>query len=110
MTTTAIFLQAQGGGLGQFTTFLPMVLIIIVFYFFMIRPQMKKQKDHKKFVEEIKKGDRVVTIAGIHGRIVDLNETTYLLEVESGAKIRMDRSSISLESTRALTAPKTETK
>lgn len=86
----------------QIGQFLPMLLIIVVFYFFMIRPQMKKAKDHKKFVEELKKGDKVITTAGIHGKIVDLNETTFLIEVESGTKIRFEKSSVSLESSKAL--------
>ncbi len=85
--------------IGQFLT---MLLIIVVFYFFMIRPQMKKAKDHKKFVEELKKGDKVITTSGIHGKIVDLNETTFLIEVESGTKIRFEKSSVSLESSKAL--------
>jgi preprotein translocase subunit YajC len=86
----------------QISGFLPMLLIIVVFYFFMIRPQMKKAKDHKKYVEELKKGDKVITTSGIHGRIVDLNETTFLVEVESGTKIRFEKSAISLESSKAL--------
>lgn len=86
----------------QIGKFLPMLLIIVVFYFFMIRPQMKKAKDHKKFVEELKKGDKVITTSGIHGKIVDLNETTFLIEVESGTKIRFEKSSVSLESSKAL--------
>ena len=86
----------------QIGQFLPMLLIIVVFYFFMIRPQMKKAKDHKKYVEEIKKGDRVITTSGIHGKIVDLNETTFLIEVEGGTKIRFEKSAISLESSKAL--------
>jgi preprotein translocase subunit YajC len=68
----------------------------------MIRPQMKKAKDHKKFVEELKKGDKVITTSGIHGKIVDLNEATFLIEVESGTKIRFEKSSVSLESSKAL--------
>ena len=86
----------------QIGQFLPMLLIIVVFYFFMIRPQMKKAMDHKKFVEELKKGDKVITTSGIHGKIVDLNETTFLIEVESGTKIRFEKSSVSLESSKAL--------
>ncbi|WP_026898746.1 preprotein translocase subunit YajC [Daejeonella oryzae] len=86
----------------QITGFLPMILIIVVFYFFMIRPQMKKAKDHKKYVEELKKGDRVITTSGIHGKIVDLNDSTFLIEVESGTKIRFEKSSISLEASKAL--------
>ncbi|HEX8019534.1 preprotein translocase subunit YajC, partial [Mucilaginibacter sp.] len=86
-----ILLQASAGGLGSYGSLVPMVLIIVVFYFFMIRPQVKKQKDQKKYVEELKKGDRVITTAGIHGRIIDLNDTTFLVEVENG-KIRFDKS------------------
>ncbi|HEY1024833.1 MAG TPA: preprotein translocase subunit YajC [Sphingobacteriaceae bacterium] len=97
---TTILLQAGGG----FMSFLPMLLIIVVFYFFMIRPQMKKAKDHKKYIEELKKGDKVVTTAGIHGRIVEINDTTFLIEVESGTKIRFDKSAVSLEASKALNA------
>jgi preprotein translocase subunit YajC len=96
-----ILLQAAGGSLMQF---LPMILIIVVFYFFMIRPQMKKAKDHKKFIEELKKGDKVITSAGIHGKIVDMNETTFLIEVEGGTKIRFDKSAVSLDASKALNA------
>ena len=86
----------------QISSFLPMILIIVVFYFFMIRPQMKKAKDQKKYVEELKKGDRVITTSGIHGKIVDLNDSTFVVEVESGTKIRFEKSSISLEASKAL--------
>ncbi|RZK71487.1 MAG: preprotein translocase subunit YajC [Pedobacter sp.] len=89
-------------------TLVPMVLIMIVFYFFMIRPQVKKAKDHKKLIEELKKGDKIVTTAGIHGKIVDLNETTFLIEVEGGTKIRFDKSAVSLDATKAV-APKIDT-
>jgi preprotein translocase subunit YajC len=95
----------QAGGSSMLSTLIPMVLIMVVFYFFMIRPQMKKAKDHKKLVEELKKGDKIVTTAGIHGRIVDMNETTFLIEVEGGTKIRFDKSAISLDATKAA-APK----
>lgn len=92
-----ILLQMDSSGI---VSFIPMILIVIVFYFFMIRPQMKKAKDQKKFVEELKKGDKVVTTAGIHGRIVDMNESTIVLEVEGGSKIRFDKSAISLDSSK----------
>jgi preprotein translocase subunit YajC len=99
---TAIILQAAAGG-NMLSTLVPMVLIMIVFYFFMIRPQVKKAKDHKKLVAELGKGDKVITTAGIHGRIVDLNETTFVIEVEGGTKIRFDKSAISLDATKATT-------
>jgi len=97
---TSILLQAPAG--GGLMSFLPMLLIIVVFYFFMIRPQMKKAKDHKKYIEELKRGDRVVTNAGIHGKIVDINDTTFLLEVEGGTKIRFEKSAVSLDASKAL--------
>ena len=101
-----ILLQAGGaGGLGSLGSFIPLVLIVVVFYFFMIRPQVKKQKDQKKYVEELKKGDRVITTAGIHGKIIDVAETTFLVETEGGHKIRFEKSAISLESSKALNTP-----
>jgi len=99
-----ILLQAGGaGGLGGML--IPMTLIIVVFYFFMIRPQVKKQKDQKKYVTELKKGDKVITTAGIHGKIADVAETTFLIETEGGHKIRFDKSAISLEASKALNTP-----
>ncbi|MCJ0743892.1 preprotein translocase subunit YajC [Pedobacter montanisoli] len=91
----------QAGGNQLFNTILPMVLIMVVFYFFMIRPQMKKAKEHKKLVEDLKIGDKIITTAGIHGKIVGSNDTTFLIEVEGGTKIRFDKSAISLDATKA---------
>ncbi|MES2873650.1 MAG: preprotein translocase subunit YajC [Bacteroidota bacterium] len=91
--------------MDQIQNFIPMLLIIVVFYFFMIRPQMKKAKDHKKYVEELKKGDKIITTSGIHGKIVDVNDTTFLVDVDSGTKIRFEKSSISLEASKALNTP-----
>ncbi|WP_443939701.1 preprotein translocase subunit YajC [Pedobacter sp. MW01-1-1] len=101
---STVILQAAGGN-GMLGTVVPMVLIMVVFYFFMIRPQVRKAKEHKKLVAELGKGDKIITTAGIHGRIVDMNETTFLIEVESGAKIRFDKSAVSLDATKAA-APK----
>ena len=81
--------------------FLPILLIIVVFYFFMIRPQMKKQKEQSKFRNEIKKGDKVITIGGIHGKIVEISEKTFIIEVEGGNKLKIEKSAVSLESTLA---------
>ncbi|MBC8984715.1 preprotein translocase subunit YajC [Pedobacter sp. N36a] len=103
---STVILQATGGS-SMLGTLVPMVLIMVVFYFFMIRPQVKKAKDHKKLVEELKKGDKIVTTAGIHGKIVDMNDTTFVIEVESGTKIRFDKTSVSLDATKAA-APKVD--
>lgn len=99
---TSVILQASNN--SMLSTIVPMVLIMIVFYFFMIRPQVKKAKDHKKLVGELKIGDKIVTTAGIHGKIVGSNDTTFLIEVEGGTKIRFDKSAISLDATKAATA------
>ena len=102
---TANILLQLGGGAGGFGGIIPMVLIIVVFYFFMIRPQMKKQKDQKKYVDELKKGDKVVTTAGMHGRIAEVYDTTFLIEVDNGVKIKFDKASISLDASKALNNP-----
>jgi preprotein translocase subunit YajC len=100
---STVILQATGGSSSMLSTLVPMVLIMVVFYFFMIRPQVKKAKDHKKLVADLKKGDKIVTTAGIHVIIVDINELTFLIEVEGGTKIRFDKSAISLDATKAST-------
>jgi len=102
MITTILLQAASGFTLQQM---LPLGLIAIVFYFFMIRPQVKKQKDQKKYVTELKKGDKVVTTAGIHGKIADIAEATFLVEVDNGVKIRFDKSAISLEASKILNTP-----
>ena len=68
--------------------------IILIFYFFMIRPQQKKASDQKKFRESLQKGTNVVTIGGLHGKIVDIQETTVWLEVDRGFKLKFDKSAI----------------
>lgn len=106
MIATILLQTSTGFGTQQIIMF---GLIAVVFYFFMIRPQVKKQKDQKKYVTELKKGDKVVTTAGIHGRIIDVSETTFLVEIDNG-KIRFDKSAISLEASKALNTPAAVTK
>ncbi len=78
------------GGTGQLVM---LVMIVIVFYFFMIRPQMKKQKELKKFRESMAVGDKVVTIGGIHGKVLEVAESTITISTESG-KLRLDKSAV----------------
>lgn len=73
--------------------------IIGIFYFFMIRPQQKKQKDQKSFVNNLKKGDNVVTIGGLHGRIASVDDATVTLDVDRGVKMTFEKTSISREAT-----------
>lgn len=91
-------LQAQGGsGAGSFQLIF-LVGMILVFWLFFIRPQAKKAKDQKKFIENLQKGDKIVTIAGIHGKIQQINEDgTLSVEISPGNYIKIERSSISME-------------
>lgn len=86
------FLKSEQSGSGQLI--LMMSLMIIVFYFFMIRPQKKKQKEEKQFQINLKKGDQIVTISGIHGKILEINNELVTLETISG-KIKFERTAIS---------------
>lgn len=91
------------GDIGQF---LPMILIFAVAYFFMIRPQMKRQKDEKRFAAELKRGDRVITKSGLHGKVLELNDKDYSCVLETMAgKLKFDRSAISLEMSKKLNTP-----
>lgn len=77
----------------------PLLLIMVVFFFFIIRPQMKKAKESKKFREELQKGANIVTIGGIHGKVLEIRDTTVLIEVESKTKMIIEKSAISPEYT-----------
>jgi len=95
----SILLQAQQS--NPYFQFIFFGAIIIIFYFFMIRPQQKKAKDQKKFSEELKKGDYVVTIGGAHGTVAETEGDTFILEVEKGGRIRFNKAAISMEATKA---------
>jgi preprotein translocase subunit YajC len=78
--------------------FLPMILIFVVAYFFMIRPQIKRQKDEKKFAQSLKKGDKIVTKSGLYGKVVELNDKDFSCIIETMAgRLKFDRSAISME-------------
>ena len=87
--------------LGQLGQFLPFILMFVVIYFFMIRPQQTKIKKEKEFESALKVGDKIITKSGIHGKVAELAETTIIVETMSG-KLKMERSSISLDLTAAL--------
>lgn len=92
--------------MGEMGQFLPMILIFVVAYFFMIRPQMKRAKDEKKYAAELKRGDRVITKSGLHGKILDLNEKDGSCVIETMAgKLKFDRSAISMEMSKKLNTP-----
>src|SRR5688572_11682566 len=112
MQLLSIFLMMdpQGKG-GSSSTFILMGLMIVVFYFFMIRPQAKKAKQQKTFITDLQKGDKIVTIAGIHGTINKINDdNTIMLETSPGSYIKIEKSAISMEWSAALKKPVTEEK
>ena len=93
----------MGEGIGSF---LPFILMFVVVYFFMIAPQMKRAKKEKKFAAELKKGNRIITKSGLHGKILELNDKdgSCIIETMSG-KVKFERSAISMEMSTKLNAP-----
>ncbi|MES2567664.1 MAG: preprotein translocase subunit YajC [Bacteroidota bacterium] len=93
--------SAQGG--NPITQIVPLVLIVIVFYFFMIRPQMKKAKETKKYIEALKVNDKILTIGGIYGTISKMNEDgTMIIAVEDGSKMKISKNAVSQDATSTL--------
>ena len=93
--------QPQGSGLKSF---LPQILIILVFWLFMIRPQMKRQKELKKFRDALQKGDKIVTTGGIYGKVAEIQEYAIIMEVEGGVRLKVDKSAVIKDMTDAAPA------
>ena len=91
MNTLLIVLQQQSNGLMNF---LPLILIIVVFWFFMIRPQMKRQKELKNFRDSLKKGDKIVTTGGIYGKVLEIGDYYIIMEVEGQNRLKIDKSAV----------------
>ncbi|MCX5873519.1 MAG: preprotein translocase subunit YajC [Deltaproteobacteria bacterium] len=83
--------QAGGDGIQSLIQFLPIVLIFVVFYFLLIRPQQKKAKEHKTLLENLKKGDSVITQGGIYGKVVAIQDQVVILEIADKVRVRMAR-------------------
>ncbi len=83
--------NAKGGAFGMF---LPMILVFVIFYFLMIRPQAKQKKKHQELVKNLKKGDEVVTTAGIHGKVVGVTDSIVTLEIAENVRIKLDRAQV----------------
>jgi preprotein translocase subunit YajC len=103
MNALFIALQStqQGGGLMGF---LPLILIIVVFWFFMIRPQMKRQKELKNFRDQLKKGDKIVTTGGIYGKVLEIEDYFIIMEVEGQNRLKVDKSAVIKDMTDAVPA------
>ncbi|HQV77466.1 MAG TPA: preprotein translocase subunit YajC [Chitinophagales bacterium] len=95
--------SASGSGMS---TIIMMVLMFAVFYFFLIRPQSKKAKEAQQFIDTLKAGDKVITVSGIHGKIVSVNEEdkTFLIQVDGPTRLKMEKSAINSELSKTLNA------
>ncbi len=94
-----ILLMAPQQGENPYQMLIMMGLLIVVFYFFMIRPQMKKQKELKKFREDLKAGDKIITVGGIHGRIIEVMDNQVIIEVEGKMRLKMEKSALVKDNT-----------
>lgn len=84
-----------GGGPSQLISFLPLVLVFIIFYFLLIRPQQKKAKEHREMLSKIKKNDEVMTAGGIYGKVINLTDNVVTVEVAPNVRVRVHRPQIS---------------
>jgi preprotein translocase subunit YajC len=84
----------DGGGMDILGSMLPFLLIILVFYFLILRPQQKRQKDKRKLLESVKKGDKVITAGGLHGQVEGIEDLTVLVKISDNVKVKLEKSSI----------------
>lgn len=86
---------AAGGAAGGFASFVPLILMFVIFYFLLIRPQQKKNKEHRDMINNLKKGDRIVTSGGIHGTITAVSDATLTVEISDKVRVKLARNSVS---------------
>jgi len=92
-----LFLQQGAGGFEQLlSTIVPFLLIILVFYFLILRPQQKRQKDRQKLLESVRKGDRVITTGGIHGLVEGVEDKILLVKIDDNVKVKVEKSAVSV--------------
>jgi len=90
-----LFAQPQDGKGSNFSMIIFLALMVFIFYFFMIRPQRKKEKEAQNFRASLQKGEKIVTIGGVHGKIVDVQESTFTIETEGGSKMKIEKTAVS---------------
>jgi preprotein translocase subunit YajC len=89
--------QAAAEGQSLLMSVMPFVLIIVVFYFFMIRPQMKKQKELRNYRENLKKGDKIITTGGIYGKVAEIKDNHVVAEIAEGVKVKIDKAAVVMD-------------
>ena len=83
-----------GQGAGGFSSLIPIILMFVIFYFLLIRPQQKKTKEHREMINQLKKGDRIVTSGGLHGRITAVNDATMTVEIADKVRVKVARGNV----------------
>ena len=86
---------ASGQGAGGFTSLIPIVLMFVIFYFLLIRPQQKKAKEHREMISQVRKGDRIVTSGGLHGRVTAVGDATLTVEIADRVRVKIARGNLS---------------
>lgn len=99
LITPILMAQPQNGEANPWISIMPFALILIVLYFFIFRPQAQKAKKQREFKEKVQKGDKVVTIGGIHGKITDEKENSFILDAGNNVKLQIEKSAVSVEAT-----------
>jgi preprotein translocase subunit YajC len=92
------YAMAQDGGAASgsmITSLLPFILIFVIMYFLIIRPQQKKQKEHREMIQNLKKGDRIITGGGIHGRVTGMDDATFTVEIADKVRVKINRGNVS---------------
>jgi preprotein translocase subunit YajC len=89
-----VLLQQPAGQANPLTSLLPLLLIVVVFYFFMIRPQMKRQKELKNYRNALQRGEKVITTGGIYGKITDVKEQTVTVEIAENVRVKVDKNAL----------------
>ncbi len=97
--------EGQGAGGGSMTLIF-ILLLLLIFYFFMIRPQQKKQKQIEEYRSQLAKGDKIITIGGLHGKIVDVQEKVFVIEIADGVKITIEKAAVAIDENQAKNAQK----
>lgn len=100
MENLIVLMASQGGGSNSLFQFIPLIGVVVVIYFFMIRPQQKRAKEQREFRENVQKGDKIVTIGGIHAKVVEVKDSELVIDPGNSQKLTIDRSAVSMESSK----------
>jgi preprotein translocase subunit YajC len=96
---------APEGGAAGYASFIPLILMFVIFYFLLIRPQQKRSKEHRSMIANLKKGDRIVTSGGLHGRVTGMDETTLTVEIADKVRVKISRGNVAAITQTAPSAP-----